>query len=252
MTSFNSPIYQKSPVLESIGGLKLGHTRFGHLLETAHLPSTSPESQARPNNLAGHTSTDIDCFRRRPFGSPVASVVRKVVEDLEADGLGRVDVFRNDGRVFNSQAYLANSCQHLKRLGKRYRDETDQVDAVVEELDGLLCKTKQEKQKLQARLNFLLQKKFETEDIEFIKESRFAELNKLRSKLYRSVLENDKDASEGYLAGNGISHRTKAVDNEVLAMKCAVHLADKFDPECLLLIQRSQLLIAGLKDYQSG
>lgn len=252
MTSFNSPSYQKSPALESSGGLKLGHTRFGYLLENAHMPPPSPDSQGRPSNRAGHTPTGLDFFRRLPYGSPVTSVVRKVVEELDADGLSKVEVFREDGRVFNSQGYLTSSCQHLRRLAKRYRDETDQVDAVIEELDGLQSKTKQEKQRLQARLDLLLQKKFETEDIEFIKESRFSELKKLRSKLSRSVLESDRDAAEGYLAGNGVSHRAIAVDTELLAMKCAVHLADRGDPECAMLLKRSQLLLAGLKGSQHG
>jgi hypothetical protein len=250
MTSFNSPSLPRSPVYQSMEAPNYGFTRFESLLSGQNTGVRMSQPSFAINNCSPQGPKVFELGRKSLQARMTPSVVHKVVEELDSEGLLAVEVFSPDGRCFNKLAFLRQICERERRHAKKYREEIEQVNLVTEELDNLVLKARYEKQNLEHKREELIQRRFETEDIEFIRESRFSEIRKVKQKLCQSVLESSKGESYGYLTDQSILHRRAALDPELVKMKCAVHLADKTDPEVLMLVRQANLLIESLKGSQ--
>lgn len=251
MTSFNSSSMVKSQGSFGNKAPKYTGTRFGYLMNDN---TTSREANNSPHSSSGHQTpkaNPIETGRLAVGGKSVSTVVRRVAEDIESEGLLRTEIVAGDGQRFDSNSYLTKSIGHLKKLAKRYREEIEQVSRVMTELQQLIQKAKLEKLQLADKRDSLEQKKFEVDDIEFIREARLKELDRVKKKLCNSILDSNKGASGGYLTQSGLLQRSILPDLEIIAMKCSVYMVEKNDLECQLLLQRYQLLQSGFKTKSS-
>jgi hypothetical protein len=176
----------------------------------------------------------------------VRAVARKVALEVDREGLLAAELRLPSGDRFDPQAYLASALHCSARLARCYADEIRQVDGVAEELQALVRQATALRTSLTVRRELLRQKQFEAADVDVIRESRLAEVARAKARLCSAVLAGEQDGRPGYLAGTQAFQSVTAPPDDLLAMKCSLHLADRHDPEVLSLLRKSQSLLAAL------
>lgn len=234
--SMNSPILQPSRLILD------KQPRLSHISEDSpQLPLVLTPRQSLGIPL---DQSQLSNSHRQRLSS--LSIGRKVAEEVESEGLIKTKVCYSDGRFFDREAYLSDSIKRSKRIAKHYQDEINQVTLVTEELQRLVEKTAALKKELTEKREHLLQKKYEVRDIEFIRETRYKELGKMKQALCQSILDSEKDSGKGYLASSRSLNSVQIPDGELLKMKCAVYMSNRSDPEVDMLLLRYYYLLSSL------
>lgn len=242
MVTFNSPNLARSPQLRPLDQSSISASNVsqnwqrgpGSPVYPGDLRMMRPARQPRNQSMESQRKASV------------SSGTRKVLADLEQSGLLKVTVFDSDRKVFDPQRYLQATGMQARLLSKRYKDEIAQLDGVELELRMMIKDCEDKRTELRKRRETLAQKKFESIDVEFIKEGRFTEIQRIQNLLCQKVLEGERGAERGYLASQRNFCAEFSPSDELILMKCAYHMADRSDLDTLGLLRKCQDLLSAL------
>ena len=186
------------------------------LLNWSNLKSTPNSATAKPDDL----------------GFEVENIVSKTMEDFEESLPQLIRVQGSDGKVFDKRAFLDQYSMRLKRTRKLYSSEIARVQTMEEELAKMIENMTKTTTGLRSRVEDLKFKKFQNEDINFIKPVRMKELERIKDLQLRPGEINMP------LNRQSFSHK-QDFTSSLLMMQVSLHAADQFDPEVVYLREQA-------------
>lgn len=199
-------------------------------------PLIDKHSVERIDSRINHPA--IISMRRPSVAAYLEKTVENVTADLLKDSRSQVEVFDQKGIKFDSAAYLLRVIEKSKQQVGKCQGEIKQLDMVIAELEGVMQRVKEEKRQLIEIKTFLKQKKWEHQDIMNIRERRYQEIRKLKDKLYSKLLTDTAESGKSYLSSGISYHREKKSNIQEICWKTSVLMADRNDPEVVLLIDK--------------
>lgn len=254
-----NPVYPgympSSPQITSIHPPERSSLSIGQILSRAQKTHTiNTPQQSRPS-LGPSESPLSRSLNRSDRGLHIShnvdSVVNKVMDNLHNHELPRIQVFDERGTRFDSEGYLIEVIEKTKRQIKRYQEESRHVDRVIEELQNMVQRITERNDTMKFKRSELRKKRIESEDILFIRDRRYIELQRVKDRLQEGLLSNNARAEKNYLSSGISFHLENSSNFDELSGRTSVYLSDQGDPEVKFLLARVQNLKSLLSQEKS-